>query len=246
MLLEELSWQEVAKKIEEAARIILPIGSNEQHGEHLPVGTDARITGAIAKEVGERTGTLVAPVLSYGINLEGEAHFPGAISLSFEALRGVVNSISKSFVSWGVKDIFIITAHGCASENTSFAHQEAIKAGLLSIEQEGSARTHIIYPYWESFNDILERDEGMEHGGEGETSLMLYLAEGLVDMASAVDRPEAEQFTFRAFPEGVSQPGDLPQGGSEGFPSAASAEKGKLLFERVVTSAQRYILSCSK
>ena len=137
----------------------------------------------------------------------------------------------------------MITAHACANENYSCAHQEAIKAGLLPLERDRSARTHIIYPYWESFADILEKDGGMEHAGEGETSLLLHLAPDLVNMERAVDRPENEEFSFRAFPEGVGCPGDIPAGGSEGSPSCATAEKGRLIFARMVTSAENYIKS---
>jgi creatinine amidohydrolase len=246
MLLESLSWTQIAEHIRKQPLLILPVGSCEQHGEHLPVSTDSIITLALAKQVGDRTDTLVAPLLPYGINLECDAHFPGGITLSYDALRGLVENIAYSLISWGVKDIVVITAHACASENYSFAHQEAIKTGLLPVERAGSARTHIIYPYWGSFSDILEKDEGIEHAGEGETSLLLYLAPDLVNMKQAVDRAEPEQFSFRAFPEGVSHPGDAPAGGSEGNPSCGSAKKGELIFERMVASAEKYIRSLIK
>jgi len=243
MLFEHLSWVQIAEHIGKHPRLILPIGSTEQHGEHLPVATDAIITLALAKQVGERTNTLVAPLLPYGINLECDAHFPGGISLNCSTLKEIVEISARTFVSWGAKDIIVITAHGCANGNYSFAHQEAIKAGLLPLERDRSARTHIIYPYWESFADILEKDECMEHAGEGETSLLLYLAADLVTMERAVDRPENEEFSFRAFPEGVGCPGDIPAGGSEGSPTSATAEKGRLIFERMVASAESYVRS---
>jgi creatinine amidohydrolase len=243
MLFERLSWVQIAEHIGKHPRLILPIGSTEQHGEHLPVATDAIITLALAKQVGERTNTLVAPLLPYGINLECDVHFPGGISLNYATLKEIVEISARASVSWGAKDIIVITAHGCANENYSFAHQEAIKAGLLPVERERSARTHIIYPYWESFADILEKDQGIEHAGEGETSLLLHLAPDLVTMERAVDRPENEKFSFCAFPEGVGCPGDIPAGGSEGSPGCATQEKGRLIFERIVASAEKYIKS---
>jgi creatinine amidohydrolase len=63
MLFEHLSWVQIAEHIGKHPRLILPIGSTEQHGEHLPVATDAIITLALAKQVGERTNTLVAPFI---------------------------------------------------------------------------------------------------------------------------------------------------------------------------------------
>ena len=66
ILMNELSWVEYQKRVEAGAAVILPVGATEQHGPHLPMGTDAMLATAVAKGVAAKINAIVAPVVAFG------------------------------------------------------------------------------------------------------------------------------------------------------------------------------------
>ena len=91
----------------------------------------------------------------------------------------------------------------------------------------------ILFPYWTDIGDILTQQDSVDHACEAETSLMLHLRPDLVRMELAGGGPEGEETRFSAFPEGVAAgPPKAGFTGAEGSPEAATAEKGRLIFER--------------
>jgi len=127
-----------------------------------------------------------------------------------------------------------VTAHGCATDGFGFAHHEAIKEAALPLLADGACQVLVLFPYWIGMGDLLSKQEKVEHACEVETSLALHFFPELVRTDRVVDGPpEGEESRFDAFPEGVAA-GPPPAGwsGAEGAPSAATAEKGRAIFER--------------
>jgi creatinine amidohydrolase len=235
MRLGDMTWEEVASYLEKRDALIIPIGTCEQHGRHLPLRTDSIVCRAYADAIAAETGVPVAPLLPYGVNLPCDRFMAGTAGLSFDALRASLGALFDDWVRHGFRTFFIVTAHGCAMNGFSFAHHEAIKEAVRPFLMDGACRVCVLFPYWTDVSDLLDRQEGAEHAGEVETSLMLYLEPGLVRQDRAEGGTEEEPGArYHAYPEGVELAPTPGRSGAEGHPRAADAEKGRRIFERTL------------
>ena len=110
-LLAEMSWEEVKEYLARDDRVILPLGSTEEHGRHLGLGTDSIEAEAIARGAGEATGVIVAPTLNYGMALMQMA-FPGTIALRPTTLIAVLDDVFRSLYRHGFRRVLIVNGHG--------------------------------------------------------------------------------------------------------------------------------------
>jgi creatinine amidohydrolase len=212
----------VRERLQERPGLVMPIGTTEQHGPHLPLGCDTIIVEHLADDLSAEFGILRAPTLGYGVHAPTHA-FPGGASLRRRTLHRVMNELIESWEEGaGVREFVILTAQ--ASE----AHLEA-----LSTIRTDQARVQVIDVFSLDFGPLLERPGAPIQGGELDTSLLLHLAPELVHMELARD--------FAITPDmlGRYRPGHsrrLPYGspGSIGFPSLASTQKGDLLYRFIL------------
>ena len=202
--------------------MVVPVGTTEQHGPHLPLGCDTVIVEHLADDLSAAFGILRGPTVEYGVHAPTHA-FPGGASLRRRTLHRVMNELIESWEEGaGVREFVILTAQ--ASE----AHLEA-----LSTVRTDAVTVQVMDVFSLEFGPLLERPGAPIQGGELDTSLLLYLAPDLVRMDLAKD--------FAVTPDmlGRYRPGHsrrLPAGspGSIGFPSLASAQKGELLYRIIL------------
>jgi creatinine amidohydrolase len=113
--LEEMTWLEVRAEIEAGTPIVLPVGAIEQHGPHLPLGTDGFIPRHIAEEVAARRRLIVAPTMFYGAYSRprsgGGRHFPGSTGLPGRVLEQVVRFVVDDFLHQGFRKVVILNGH---------------------------------------------------------------------------------------------------------------------------------------
>lgn len=111
--IEEMTWPMVKRALEEGYKtVIVPVGSIEQHGPHLPIGTDAYFGDCLGLRVAEKLGkTLVAPTLRPGCS-EYHMDFPGTITLSTETLMHVLRDVCVSLDRHGFENILLLPTHG--------------------------------------------------------------------------------------------------------------------------------------
>ncbi len=200
------------------ALLLVPVGSVEQHGPHLPLATDAMIATAVSRTAAERldaagTRVLVAPALAYGASGEHEG-FPGTVSIGHEALSLLLLELGRSAARWA-RGVIFVNGHG---GNTSTV-QKAVE--LLRYEGRAVAWT----------STALAGSDA--HAGDTETSLLRHLAPWLVRvdlMAAGATEPVAELMP-RLRAEGVRA---VSTNGVLGDPRSSSADKGRRLFERLV------------
>ncbi|MBU2560143.1 creatininase family protein [archaeon] len=218
MNLNDLSWNEVGEYLGKRSDILLPFGSVEEHGYHLPLSTDGDIVQAICEGVSDATGILAAPVVWYGVSNTTKA-YAGTTMVEPETLKAYTRDILMAMKNSGFKKVYITSGH------YSNAHVDAIKQGA----GESGTRTEFLDFSNIDVSDILETKPF--HACEAETSLMLYLCSEKVKMEEAVDE-EVELKDDQLVPT---------KSGVFGHPTKATKEKGKLLFERIVGELSKAI-----
>jgi creatinine amidohydrolase len=160
--------ERVSPEIDGLPTLLVPVGSTEQHGPHLPLDTDARVAAAVAARTAAGTDLLVAPAVAYGASGEHEG-FPGTVSIGQEALRSLVVELGRSAGRWAGRLVFV-NGHG---GNIGVCHAAAAAAST----RYDVRVAHV--DYWR-----LVRDCGdvpvPGHAGEFETGLMLAQDEEFV------------------------------------------------------------------
>lgn len=233
VLLHEMSWTEAKKYFEKSDIAIIPVGSNEQHGPHNPLGTDHFIAKALAEEVAKRTGVLCVQVVPFGVSSHHK-QFWGTISIRPETFQEYVKDVCLSLNYYGVKKIVIVNGHG--------GNLNALTDLARKLRENGIFIS--VFQWWLAASKLLPelfKQEERQHACAEETSMNLLLHPKLVDMNKAVDDVPRES-TLKA--EGVTLPLDTidyTSLGVFGKSTTASAEKGKIVFEAVVEELSRHV-----
>ncbi len=185
--LAEMTWREVAAAVADGATtVILPLGATEQHGPHLPLGTDTFRASALAERLGAGLAdTLVAPTLPLGCSDEHQG-FAGLMSLAHRTLADVIVDCARSMAGWGVSRLVLLSAHG--------GNGDALDLALARLAEElpefcvvvlGSS-THVpeVIQTLAASDAVPAAAVGL-HAGEAETSEMLAVRPDMVRMERA-------------------------------------------------------------
>lgn len=228
--LKALVPDEVRFILERDARLLVPVGTCEQHGPHLPLGCDTVIVERLADDLSAEFEILRAPTIEYGVNTATPRPLPGNASVRRKTLHRWMNDLLGSWELAGVDAFVILTAHG------HDPHQEA-----LSTLRTRGARISMVDAFDLDFAGLLTDTDGPMHGSELDTSLLLYLAPELVRMERAQDFVLPERQRTR-YPRGRSRPLPARSPGSMGRPSIASSEKGERLYKMIYERIARRVL----
>jgi creatinine amidohydrolase len=211
---------DIARKIAEDPRLIVPIGTCEQHGPHMPLGCDTIIVERLADDLSAEFAVLRAPTLEYGVNVVTERLFAGNASLRRKTLHRAINDLIDTWESSGIREFILFTAH------EHDPHLEAISTIITR-----GARVRVVDIFGMKFSDLLEGQTEPMHGDEVDTSLMLHIAPELVDMSVAEEYMMSRE-ELRRYRRGWLRIPEVSPG-SIGRPRLATAEKGRLLYERI-------------
>lgn len=178
--LDQFTPAEAREKLRAAGRLLIPAGTLEFRAAHLPLGCDSIVLERLADDLSARNAIPRAPMIPVGVHGRREPLAPGVAALSRKTLHRVMNELIASWEEGaGVEESIILTAH--AAE----AHIEA----LSTIRALGTVRVVDILAF--DFSGQLEMAGAPVHGGELDTSLVLYLAPELVRDRDAVARLRA-------------------------------------------------------
>jgi len=246
-LMAKMTWEEVRDAVNEDYGVLLPVGSTEQHGPHLPLATDVLIPLSIAKGVADRTRNLIAPPIAYGYQSKplsgGGQSFPGTVSLRGATLIAVMREIIIDLIRSGFKKITVMNWH---YENAGFTYEGAD----LAMQDTNDPAVRLI-----SIDNLLANIDqealiGMfpgnfpgfdvEHAAIIETSLMLALYPDLVRRGRIVDDQAERHPAYDMIPAPLDT---IPASGVLYKATFATEEKGKRIYEMLVDGVTSAILT---
>ncbi|MGL4450205.1 MAG: creatininase [Sarcina sp.] len=236
VLMNEMTWIEFNEK-KDTSVLILPVGSTEQHGPHLPLSVDTVIAEHFATRLAKEIDGIVAPTLCYGYKSQplsgGGPLFPGTIDLNGKTLIDITVDLLEEFIRDGVKKILVLNAH---FENEAFL----LEAISLVSNKYGDAITIIESNWWDPMPDnIIDKifDEvpfpgwAFEHAAITETSLMLLFAPHLVKMNKVIDIKGATPVPYHKYPIDKNI---IPKSGVLATARTSSKEKGQIIVNSVI------------
>lgn len=238
-LWEEHSWPELREAARQERVVLLPVGTIEQHGPHLPLATDCITSREMSRMAVERVPeeAILMPQVYYAFN-EHHLDFPGTIAVEGQTFINYITDIGKSVAHHGFRKLLLINGHG---SNVPF-----LDIAARNITNHSGAIVALA-PWWKlaepAISEIRESEYpgGMSHGCELETSVLLALRPDLVDMEQAVkdihvqpsrwiywDIQKPSPVTFMEFFSRFSKTG------INGDPTLATEAKGQRVVECVV------------
>ena len=235
-----LTGQEIDALDRSNTIILLPVGSIEQHGPHLPVDTDTLTAVYIAQKMAATNAKMkliVAPAFRYTYAKPSRV-FAGTVSIDGQTLIKLTRDTMRCFIEQGFQKILVINAH---MENTDFM----IEGISLALEKSSSVKI-ILANWWELIdeNDLVKifgpgwKGWVDEHAALVETSLMMHIAPELVKTDKIVDDRRKSRFEFRIFPWDIDNyPGSGVFASTKGY----SREKGEKLAALILQEIHRLI-----
>jgi creatinine amidohydrolase len=247
---DELTWLEMREAIARQPAILLPFGTVEDHGPHLPLNTDNVIVEAICLEAARRAlgEMLVMPLLAYGLD-EHHMDFPGTVSVDMQTLLAYVADVAISAARHGFHHILVVNGHGSNAPVADLvARRVVLETGIVCGAMSPNAA--IDPALAEPTLSQMRRSGpgGVAHACEYETAMMLHLRPDLVQMDRAVreigqlklthfswDHPEPSSLSWQDWWSRMSDSGVC------GDPTVATAEFGQALFETTVENMIRLV-----
>lgn len=242
VVIDEMTWPELKQAAAEEYVLILPVGSTEQHGPHLPLSTDVIIPTEVAKAMATKMKAVVAPGIRYGYYSRpksgGGESFPGTTCISASALIQTIRDIMKEFIRHGFRRFLLLNGH---FENTAVLPEGVESA----ITESGRNDIRALIMTW---GDLITNDElakiypkdfpgwETEHAAVMETSVMMYLKPDLVRVDKLPDEKVQRIVNYEIIPA----PADtITRAGSLWTAREATKEKGRFLFDVVVDGLVR-------
>jgi creatinine amidohydrolase len=213
---------------------VLPVGAVEQHGSHLPVGTDTIISNEMASRIAERLGAYLLPCISIASSIE-HREAKGTVYLKADTLAFVIRDIAESLQYSGFKRLIIFNGHG-----GNWILKPTVRQLDRDFKDKGVEMELILIPPNIAFKrqgELMKNVQHDIHGGEKETSIMLHLCAEHV-------RPYVPQQSPTVVPQDFMDYFDvteLTEDGYWGFPEEATAEKGRKMLDLTLECAIEYV-----
>lgn len=236
--MDNMNWVEYERRVKAGSVVFLPCGATEQHGPHLPLGTDAMLASAISEDVAREVGGIVAPALSYGYKSQprsgGGQHFCGTTSVDGATLSAMIRDTVREFHRHGVRRLVIVVGH--------FENQWFVTEGIELAMREagiGSGMEVMRVEHWEfcrreTLDEIFPKGFpgiALEHAAVIETSMMLHYHPQLVSLERIPAHGPARFPAYDMYPARTDW---VPSSGVLSSAKDSSREKGRLLATDVV------------
>jgi creatinine amidohydrolase len=247
---EELTWPEMREAIERQPVVLLPFGTIEDHGPHLPLSTDNVIVEALCLETARQAPeeVLVMPVVAYGLDAH-HMDFPGTVTVDMQTLISYVSDVAISVARHGFSHLLVVNGHGSNAPIADLAARRVVlETGIVCGAMSPNAAIDPTLSEPTFSQQRRSEPGGVAHAGEYETALMLHLRPDLVQMDKAVR--EMGQLVLEYFNWDHPKPSILSwqdwwsrmsESGVCGDPTVATAEFGRALFETTAANFVRFV-----
>ena len=168
MYLSRMNILEVQEYLKRRDTVLIPVGSLENHGLHMPLGTDALIPDEIARLINERSDILIAPTVNYGAT-DDLSGFPGTVSIGTEGLIHLLKAITDELYKYGFRRFLILNGHG--------GNNAAIQAVGTYLYRKGAYLANL---NWWLMAGQLNPEWAGGHGGGEETAAIMAVDESLI------------------------------------------------------------------
>ncbi len=224
VLLENISWMEAEKTLTPSTVVVIPLGAaSKEHGPHLRLKNDFLIAEYLKKRVLRQADVVVAPTINYHF-YPAFVEYPGSTSLRLETARDLVTDICRSLARFGPRRFYVL--------NTGISTLKALKPTADLLAAEGILLRYTDLKMLEPVEKTIRKQEGGTHADEIETSVMLYIAPGDVDMKKAVK--DYHPWQGRGLTRDPKREGTYSPTGIWGDPTLATREKGRKVTEFLV------------
>lgn len=232
MIVRDLVNTDILKLTKRRSVALIPVGSIEQHGPHLPVSTDSDIVSYIARQVSEKNGFLLLPTLQYGVSFE---HYPFFnLSVTSPTLEKILIELCISLSKNHVDRVIILNGH--------HGNQDALKKLPDKVAKKiGTKQRIFVYSYWHFMKTEFD------HAGFVETSIMLAISDkvmmnkaekGLIP--DGLSRKELSQLSKKANKSFIS----VTKNGVWGDPTRATQKDGKLILKEIISNLVKESQTC--
>lgn len=213
---------------------VLPVGAVEQHGSHLPVGTDSIIAEEIASRIAERLNAYLLPCVSIASSIE-HREAKGTVYLRADTLALVIRDIAESLRYSGFKRLIIFSGHG-----GNWILKPTVRQLDRDFKERGTEFETILIPpniALKRQHEVMKHVQHDIHAGEKETSIMMHLCPEHVRPHVSLQAPTTAPQDFMDYFDVT----ELTEDGYWGFPEEATAEKGRSMLDLTLECALEYI-----
>jgi len=224
IVLEDLTWVEAEKVLTPDAVVVIPLGAeSKEHGPHLKLKNDFVMAEYLAGRVRDRSKVVIAPTINYGY-YPAFVEYPGSTSLALETSRDMIVEICRGLSRFGPKRFYVL--------NTGVSTVAALKPAAAALAAEGILMRYTdVLAITEDVEKQVSQQEGGTHADEIETSMMLYMSPGDVDMSKAVkDYHPGKGLTRDPAKKDMA----YSASGVYGDATLATKEKGRVITEATV------------
>jgi creatinine amidohydrolase len=221
--MEAMTMTEFQENLERSRTALVPVGSVEEHGVHLPLGTDTIHAFEVCRVAAARTGAVVAPPIYYGVCRSTSQH-PGTLGLSGDTLRALIRDIGLALYQQGLRNLIFLSGHAGGTHTAAMV--EAGEQLLERLPEVRVAALNILDLGARGWEPLIET-RGDSHAGELETSVIMALRPSWVKGTSPEEYPLFPQAIL------VRNKRSFWPGGVWGNPAKASPEKGAACLEAV-------------
>jgi len=226
---DEMSMADVKECASVRKVVILPVGSVEEHGDHLPLCTDSIQPEYVAVEVAKKTRCVIVPTVKYGV-CSSARNFPGTISIRFDSLRSLIHDILEELIRNDFRRILVLSGHAGQAHMTALrlAAQETLRH--FDKEMKHNRPRIMVCSDYDFAYELKGKyfDEKDGHAGTIETSRIMSIRPDLIKKAGRKSYQNLPRFEIVSDPESYFPTGVI------GDPTDASLKKGKMVNDYVV------------
>ncbi|WP_049985419.1 creatininase family protein [Halobellus rufus] len=241
MYVADQTWPELGEYVAEESVAIVPLGSTEQHGPHLPLATDHLIAEGLAREAAERTGFLCTPTVNVGVSPH-HRQFHGTMWVDPPQFRDYVESMTRNLAYHGIDRVVYVNAHG--------GNVQHLREVGRRLRDDGTMYA-VEWMWDESIPELVEEvfEQNGPHGGPKETAMIQHLAPELVREDRLEDARDGGLVDIEAASEILQKHGartfydavENSENGVFGDQTGATAEIGEELFEAATDQLVRLL-----